>query len=448
MTAGKTLRENVRPFESGIGHHLFVADGSRIFDVEQSVFDSLRRMQDWDADEGLRQVGFDGGATGRWIDGSIPPPPEPKSLSLNVAQACNLGCGYCYADGGKFGGKPRMMEEPVAFRAVDMLLDHAEPGGDVVIGFMGGEPLLARVLIRRVVEYASRRAALLNVSARFSITTNGTVVTEEDASLFTSYPFAVQLSLDGPRSVNDAQRPSKNGTGSYDRALRGLETLVRRGRPAQLTARATITRGTPALLPVLDHLISLPFDDVGFALALSAPPGHAIQADGFDHLLEQMIACGKKALTEALAGRRYPFSNFLVAMDEIHRGTHRPYPCGAGAAYLSVNAEGSVYACHRTIDDPKFALGDLEHGLDHAGRAEMMSRNHVDSIDPCRSCWARYLCGGGCYHEVSHRGRPACDYIRGWLEFCLKSYVELSSVRPEGLSQHGHAAGTEGAAHV
>ncbi len=55
----------------------------------------------------------------------------------------------------------------------------------------------------------------------------------------------------------------------------------------------------------------------------------------------------------------------------------------------------------------------------------------MDRAEPCRSCWARYLCGGGCYHEVARRGRPGCDYIRGWLAFCLRAYVELSESAPE-----------------
>src|SRR5271168_3090193 len=61
--------------------------------------------------------------------------------------------------------------------------------------------------------------------------------------------------------------------------------------------------------------------------------------------------------------------------------------------------------------------------------------NGVTSIkmDPCRRCWARYLCGGGSYHEVAKRGRPGCDFIRGWLEYCLMAYTELSAVSPHGL---------------
>jgi uncharacterized protein len=68
----------------------------------------------------------------------------------------------------------------------------------------------------------------------------------------------------------------------------------------------------------------------------------------------------------------------------------------------------------------------------------------VDLAEPCQRCWARYLCGGGCYHEVSRRGRVACDYIRGWLHFCLESYVQLLERRPDYFERQGtNGAGDE-----
>jgi uncharacterized protein len=32
---------------------------------------------------------------------------------------------------------------------------------------------------------------------------------------------------------------------------------------------------------------------------------------------------------------------------------------------------------------------------------------------------------------VIHRGRPACDYIRGWLHYCLEAYARVSLRRPD-----------------
>jgi uncharacterized protein len=199
-----------------------------------------------------------------------------------------------------------------------------------------------------------------------------------------------------------------------------------------------VTPRTGELVPVVDHLVELGFDEVGVAPVLdSASPGLALAGADFEPFLGAMVRCGERAMGELRAGRRYPFGNFEVALQQIHRGTHRPYPCGAGAAYLSAGADGGLFACHRLVGDPAFAMGSVQEGSDRRARADHLRRHHVDRMAPCRDCWARYLCGGGCYHEVARRGRPGCDYIRGWLEFCLRAYVELASERPEHFDAQG-----------
>jgi uncharacterized protein len=83
------------------------------------------------------------------------------------------------------------------------------------------------------------------------------------------------------------------------------------------------------------------------------------------------------------------------------------------------------------VEDEKAFFGDVWQGVDPAAQSQWLQQRHVDSQSPCSACWARYLCGGGCHHEVIHRGRPACDYIRGWLDYCLKAYVRLLAAAPE-----------------
>ncbi|MBZ9599826.1 SPASM domain-containing protein [Streptomyces yangpuensis] len=421
-------------FRSAHGAHLFVADGSRVYDLPEPLADRLER---WTAapDAALPDLARDLGLP-LWsrprIDGTPAEPPPLASLSLNVMQACNLSCGHCYADEGRFGGSARSMPRHTAYAAVDRLLAEAAPGADVVVGFMGGEPLLARDLVHDVVRYATRAAADAGNPVRFSLTTNLTTVRPQDARLFAAHPFTVTVSLDGDRAGHDALRRAPGGASAYDRLRAGLDVLARHGRPRHLSARVSVTPRTGRLVDVLDHGIGLGFDEVGFAAVVSAPdPAYEITARAFDGFLDQMVECGERALRKLSAGRDYPFGNFLTAMRELHRGTHRPYPCGAGAGYLSASAEGGLYACHRLVDDPAFAMGSVAEGPDGEARRRHLATGHVDRAEPCRSCWARYLCGGGCYHEVSRRGRPGCDYIRGWLAFCLRAYVELSQAAPE-----------------
>jgi uncharacterized protein len=411
-----------RLIQSALGQHLFVVDGSRLYDLPESIPSStLEKLIDQVLSTGARHID----------DLPLAPPPL-QSLSLNLAQACNMGCSYCYADAGKFGGKARMMSIDVARAATDRLFVEAAPGADLLIGFMGGEPFLHRALMRDVVPYARQRAEASGRNVRFSVTTNATLLTEDDVRFLADEDFQIAVSIDGPKALNDSQRPLNCGGSAYDEVVEALEKFERIGRPRHLSARATIAPRRGPLRPILDHLIELGFDSVGFSPILVSPnPALAFNELDFETFRDDMIACGVRAKEALLAHEVYPFSNFETALHEIHRGSHRPYPCGAGAAYLSVDADGGLYACHRLIGDERFAMGDVHTGSDVVRRSAHLAERHVHTQEPCKSCWARYLCGGGCYHEVENRGRISCDYIRAWLTFCIESYAEISCQVPD-----------------
>src|SRR6202049_3171664 len=132
----------------------------------------------------------------------------------------------------------------------------------------------------------------------------------------------------------------------------------------QVSARVTVTPGNLNLRETLDELIRLGFHSVGFSPMLSSPGGNdEMDSVSLKNMLENMIACGREFEKNLVAGKRYPFSNMSTALKEIHRGTHRPYPCGAGAGYLGVSASGELAACHRFVEDEKGYFGDLHQGI-------------------------------------------------------------------------------------
>ena len=93
--------------------------------------------------------------------------------------------------------------------------------------------------------------------------------------------------------------------------------------------------------------------------------------------------------------------------------------------------DGEWFACHRAIGDERFALDDGHGAIDADRQRRFLVDHHVERVEPCRSCWARYLCSGGCHHEAGTRTTAACDAIRAWLEFCLDAYCTVSARRPE-----------------
>jgi uncharacterized protein len=207
----------------------------------------------------------------------------------------------------------------------------------------------------------------------------------------------------------------------------------------QVSARVTVTPNNLELRRTLDDFIAAGFHSVGFSPMLSAPSGRGeMQPDDLVRMLDGMIDCGRAFEQRLVAGERYPFANMANAVREIHRGTHRPYPCGAGAGYLGVSADGELAACHRFVGDQEGTMGTLD-GVDRDRRSRWLAERHVHRQAPCTECWARYLCGGGCHHEAIRRGRPACDYIRGWLQYCMTAYLRLSRQRPDWF---GTAIGT------
>lgn len=432
LEASAPLHPDVHLLDSGAGLHLLVPDGSRLYDVDAETFAQLDRLRRGDGRE-LRQLLADLGLrSAPYVDDAPPVRPPTRALSLAVAQKCNLGCTYCYAEGGGFGGPDTSMQTATALASVDLLFADVAPGERVNLSFLGGEPMMNRPVIRAATERARMVAEDRGAEVTFSITTNGTQLTAEDGDFFEEHGFAVTVSLDGPRPVHDRLRPLRSGRGSFDRVLARVTPLLARQRRMQVSARVTVTPENLDLRTTLDAFVALGFHSVGFSPLLRSPSGAGeLAGPALAAMLESMVECGEEFERRVLAGERYPFANAVNAMREIHRGTHRPYPCGAGAGYLGVSADGELAACHRFVGDAAGALGDVVGGVDRERQAAWLRERHVHRQEPCRSCWARYLCGGGCHHEVIARGRPACDYIRGWLHWSLGAYARLSRRRPD-----------------
>jgi len=305
-------------------------------------------------------------------------------------------------------------------------VEAAAPGARLTLAFLGGEPLVNRAVLQGATRHAVDLAARRGVQVTFSITTNGTLVTEADGDFFEEHGFAVTVSLDGPREVHDALRPDRQGRGSFDRTLRNVRPLLARQRHMQVSARVTVTPRNLGLRQTLEQFVAEGFHSVGFSPMLSSQGGTGeMQADDLEIMLGEMVDCGHEYERRTRDGQRFPFANLANALREIERGTHRPYPCGAGAGYLGVSADGDLSTCHRFVGDAEGAMGTLASGVDVGRQSAWLADRHVHRQEPCRSCWARYLCGGGCHHEAMRRGRPACDYIRGWLHYCLEVYLRL-----------------------
>lgn len=414
-----------RTFDSRLGTHVLVLRGSQIIDVEA---EDAAGLSDYSLaaflDEGVRS------------NLGMVPSVVPQNLSLNVTSACNLACDYCYAGRGAFGGaQSGAMTAAVAEESVDTLLAGCDRRSYATIGFLGGEPFLHRRLVHHLVEYAARRAADLGQPIGFSVTTNGTLLDADDLDLLRSHRFSVTVSLDGGRAVHDRRRIWLAGQGSWDDTMARVRPLLADSGSAEVSARATLTRDDLDLADRHDALAAEGFRSIGFA-PVRVGDGGLGDAD-WPRWLAASVALAERELDVIRGGGDTSFDNFRVALRRLEAGSSSPYPCGAGGGYASVSTAGQWFACHRAIGDDDYLLGDDAVAVDPARQQRFLEAHHVERVEPCRSCWARYLCSGGCHQEAATRTDAACDAIRGWLEFCLDAYCVVSSERPEWFKSGG-----------
>ncbi|HCP45158.1 MAG TPA: quinohemoprotein amine dehydrogenase maturase, partial [Deltaproteobacteria bacterium] len=119
------------------------------------------------------------------------------------------------------------------------------------------------------------------------------------------------------------------------------------------------------------------------------------------------------------------------------------YPCGAGLQMVAGAPNGEMSLCHRFVGEPDYVLGNVkEGGIDSHRRLQILEDIQLSERSDCSSCWARYICSGGCHHvNFLFEGAPSrtylthCDYLRAWYRMGLEAYAEIMSRNPEFVGE-------------
>jgi uncharacterized protein len=354
------------------------------------------------------------------------------TLVLEVAQACNLRCAYCYAGGGSYGGPVRLLDPDKARRAARHLVEASGEREAVTLVLFGGEPLLNLPAMRAAVEEVEAAAARAGKKAHVSLTTNGTCLTPDALAFLREHRVSVSLSIDGPPDVHDENRRYASGSGTYRDVVEGL-TRLRAHTGRAPAARVTLTPAQWSRVPeVFDHLVGLGCCEVGIAPASPVRAELLPTKEQEEALLQGFSALARRFVDEARQGRVLRFSNMIDLVAKLHQGQTRELPCGAGLGYVALDADGKFFLCHRLAGEEAFCLGDLDGGVDQVRARRCLSELAAPRRDSCASCWARSLCAGGCHYENHLRenrlGLPAgtsCDFILRWLELGIQVYASL-----------------------
>ena len=358
-------------------------------------------------------------------------------LVLNVVHSCNLACKYCFAS--VYNRTPKMSPD-LARECISKLF---HPRKNIKVGFFGGEPLMAWDTIVAAVEYAKFMAKARKVSCSFHVTTNATLITDEIAKYIADHNFSVLVSLDGTSDVHNEYRPMKNGQDSYKAVMQGMELLKKHG-VSRVTIRSTFTPERIELLERAQHFQELV--DAGYAKAYSIEPvcgsegcsplgNHSFSKEV---LQEEFSKLSTWYLEHLNQGRILPYFYYRKLLEHLMLRKPQCTECGAGKGYLTVNPLGDILACHR---ESGTKIGHVRLGIDEELRLPWME-NRIFRSKECMSCWARYICGGGCRQIKAEAGfdfsTPSAERCKVMEVLAMECLWLAASMPPETARNYGN----------
>ncbi|OPZ89884.1 MAG: hypothetical protein BWY74_02543 [Firmicutes bacterium ADurb.Bin419] len=238
--------------------------------------------------------------------------------------------------------------------------------------------------------------------------------------------FIISISIDGGKKVHDLLRPFKNNEGSFDTIMNNIKLIREKYEELILVARMTIAQKDSPIYENIEQLISTNYFDYVSIYPASVKSNeneggkykYYFDEDvkgQFDYVISNYEELFK------LSARFKGILEYEKIYDEILNGKLTINHCAAGGSYFTLSGDKSVVPCHRVCGQKEFMMytesGDLDTKI-------INNWTHkVDQNPTCSTCWARYICGGGCKQEnlsangdINKINLASCEYHKFILE--------------------------------
>ncbi|MEF2964784.1 radical SAM protein [Paenibacillus sp. M1] len=348
------------------------------------------------------------------------------SVTIATTLNCNLSCYYCYQEHSAI-----QLNREICDRILFHIEQRLTQGNykKLIVDWYGGEPLLALESI----EYLSKKliglTSNLHIDYKASMVTNGTRLTPAVVdSLDKLQVSSIQITLDGPPSIHNNNRPYRGGKPSFDSVLNGIQAAAKK---IDTFIRINVNQETlPAAYELLDRLADLHLSSNGRKvvpyISMIGPLSSACGS-----LNDETIPVGEfyaNALNfqkEVL--RRFP--NLEVEdVVEIPKSIRRA--CGAqNPNSLCIHPSGQVFKCGLDIHDSSLGASYIWDDYDHHSNFGRWHNLSPLKINECIDCRFLPLCMGGCakhnFIEGHFYERESCLHWNTYLDSILKTIIEL-----------------------
>lgn len=320
-----------------------------------------------------------------------------KAMCLNVAHDCNLRCEYCFAAKGDFGQGRMLMPFEVGKKAIDFLIENSENRHNLEVDFFGGEPLMNFDVVKQIVNYARSIENKFNKKFRFTITTNGLLLTDDKIEYINKEMSNVVLSLDGRKEINDSLRITPNGKGSYDTIVPKYQKLVESRGDKDYYVRGTFTKNNLDFTKDVLHMVDLGFEQLSIEPVVSDEKlDYSIKENDLPRVFEEYENLAKTIISKRKNKEFFNFFHFMIDLNQGPCAIKRLRGCGCGNEYIAITPTGDIFPCHQFVGNDKWKMGNLFDNTFNTELKSVFSKANVYTKSECKNCWAKFYCSGGC----------------------------------------------------
>lgn len=331
----------------------------------------------------------------------IPPMPGRtlRALCLNVTDACNLSCAYCFKHSDESSDK--YMSYETAVRSLDFLLSKGSEDSVFQIDFFGGEPLLNFNMIKKFIPEAKKKARKI----KFTLTTNAVLLNDEILNFLNEEKISLILSLDGDKNANDLSRKDKLGNSVWESTFANVKKAISSRSGEDYYVRGTFTPQSLDISSTCRFFI----DNGIYKFSLEPAKGSgsdpwAVSENDVEKICAEYEKIMQLIAKKKVQGLPVDYFHFNIYLDAPLCSPRRLSGCGAGVEYASINPEGKIYPCHR-LHIPEFEMGSV---FEESPRFDIIrnkfSACSINSKSACGKCWAKFYCSGGCHADAWKNG--------------------------------------------
>lgn len=334
-------------------------------------------------------------------------------LTICTTTDCNMKCVYCYEEG--------IQQTTLTIDTIDSIINwlrnitKANSVKKLVIMLFGGEPTIAlneTILLMKKINCFGKENGIY---VEYMMGTNGVLLSSETVDILSKYGLkSAQITIDGPKNIQDDRRPLKCNNSGYDLIIKNLPNIVDM---INIVIKINIDKENINLIGDLlttfenigiKNKITIKFEAIAVSPASTEQEEHHCQTKIFNSRNKELALAYHYIMD--LADKR----GFRVDKSTAH-STPCMYSSKDG---LVIDADGLIYKCISAIGIEEFCVGDIKNEKFNDRYEKAI--NYIEKIDECLENECPYVpkCGAGCVYDIYCRTKSMDG------DDCKKNYLK------------------------